>query len=74
MLALFLPLKDKGEWPILNYATTQNNLKQPKTSWNEPYGDLKQAKTTQNEQKQPKLIKNKTKGDLKWAKTSQKET
>ena len=55
-------------WPILNYATTQNEAKQAKksqkpikTSQNYPKGDLKQTKTTQN----------KLKTDLKRAKTSQ---
>ena len=60
---------DKYYWPILNYTTSQNKPKQPKTGQNDP----KQAKTTQNEPKWPKTTQNNSKQGKKRPKKSQQE-
>ena len=61
-------------WPILNYATNQNESKRAETTQNNPKAPKWRLTTSQNEPKQPKTSQNEIKGGIKWPKTRQNET
>ena len=63
-------------WPMLKYATTKNEPKQPKknkTSQNKPKGDLKRAKTSQNNPTPVTASQMDTLNEPKLARTTQNE-